>query len=272
MRYERIVTLYDTGEHAEAARHNLTKAGFVPSEISMITDKTLASDGERIREPGIWQRLFGRDISLSEAIVYGRTVEAGGTVLIVRVPEADVATAMAILNAQEVADVQSSAPGALIATASASQVAPPPRAAAAPPPPAATAVAGASFDEVLSLSEEHMNVEKRLIQEGTTRIRRFVTETPVEAQITLHEEHVRVIRRAISDPDFVRNIDWTDKTVEFADTAEEPVITKSAHVAEEVVIHTEATDQVKTLRDKVRRQQVAVERIPGSEAPPNKGC
>jgi len=272
MRYERIVTLYDTGEHAEAARHNLTKAGFVPSEISMITDKTLVSDGERIREPGIWQRLFGRDISLPEAIVYGRTVEAGGTVLTVRVPEADLAKAMAILNAQEVVDVQSSAPGGVIATASASQVAPSPLAAAAPPPPRATAVAGTSSDEVLSLAEEHMNVEKRLIQEGTTRIRRFVTETPVEAQITLHEEHVRVIRRAISNPDFVRNIDWTDKTVEFADTAEEPVITKSAHVAEEVVIHTEATDQVKTLRDKVRRQQVAVERIPGSEAPPNKGC
>ena len=264
MRYERIVTLYDTGEHAEAARHNLTTAGFVPSEISMITDKTLAGDGERIREPGIWQRLFGRDISLPEAIVYGRTVEAGGTVLTVRVPEADLAKAMAILNAQEVVDVQSSAPGRIITTAS--QFALSPQAAAAPPPPAATAAAGASFDEVLSLAEEHMNVGKRLIQEGTTRIRRFVTETPVEAQVSLHEEHGRVIRRAISNPDFGRDIDWTDKTVEFTDTAEEPVITKSAHVAEEVVIRKEATDQVKTLRDKVRRQQVAVERISSSEA------
>jgi hypothetical protein len=36
-------------------------------------------------------------------------------------------------------------------------------------------------------------------KDGTTRIRRFVTEGPVEAQVNLHEEHAQVIRRAISD-------------------------------------------------------------------------
>jgi uncharacterized protein (TIGR02271 family) len=271
MRYERIVTLYDTAEHAEAARHNLKATGFPPSEISMITNKTLAGDGERIREPGIWQRLFGRDIALHEAIVYGRTVEAGGTVLTVRVPEEDVAKAMAILNAHQVVDVQSRAlERGLVGTSSIPQAAAEPQAAAAHAPPPITVAAGAAADEVLSLAEEQMNVGKRLVQEGTTRIRRFVTETPIEAQVSLHEEHVRVIRRAISDPDFVRNIDWTDKTIEVTETAEEAVITKSAHVAEEVVIRKEATDQVKTLRDKVRRQEVEVERIPGSGVPPKK--
>jgi len=103
------------------------------------------------------------------------------------------------------------------------------------------------------------------VREGTTRIRRFIDETPVEQQVTLHEEHVRVIRRAISDPGSMRNIDWTEKTVEFEETAEEPVVTKSAHIAEEVVIQKEGSDQVKTLRDKVRRQQVEVERLAGTE-------
>jgi uncharacterized protein (TIGR02271 family) len=271
MRYERIVTLYDTAEHAEAARHNLKAAGFPTGEISMITDKTLAGEGEKIREPGIWQRLFGRDIALDEAIIYGRTVEAGGTVLTVRVPEEDVAKAMAILNAHQVVDMQSRAvERGLIATSSIPQAAAEPQAAAAAPAPPISAAAGAGADEVLSLAEEQMNVGKRLVQEGTTRIRRLVTETPVEAQVSLHEEHVRVIRRAISDPDFVRNIDWTDKTIEVTETAEEAVITKSAHIAEEVVIRKESTDRVKTLRDKVRRQQVEVERIPSSGAPPKK--
>jgi stress response protein YsnF len=45
--------------------------------------------------------------------------------------------------------------------------------------------------------------------------------------------------------------------------AEEPVITKSVHIAEEVVIRKEATDTVRTLKDKVRRQHVEVEKIPG---------
>jgi uncharacterized protein (TIGR02271 family) len=116
-------------------------------------------------------------------------------------------------------------------------------------------------EEVFRLAEEQLNVDKRVVQDGTTRIRRFVTETPVEAQVTLHEEHAQVIRRAISDPTFVRDVDWTEKTIEVTETAEEPVITKSVHIAEEVVIRKEATDSVRTLRDKVRRQQVEVERI-----------
>ena len=43
------------------------------------------------------------------------------------------------------------------------------------------------------------------------------------------------------------------------------MITKPAHIAEEVVIQKEDSDQVKTVRDKLRRQQVEVERIPGTE-------
>ena len=82
--------------------------------------------------------------------------------------------------------------------------------------------------------------------------------------MTLHEEHARVLRRASADANFVRNIDWTDKTIEVTETTEEPVVTKSVHIMEEVVIQKEGSDHVKTLRDKVRRQQVEVERIPGT--------
>ena len=87
MAYEKIVTLYDTVDHAEAARHSLEAAGFSPGEISMINSKTLDLAGDKLREPGLWHRLFGRDIQQYEATVYGRSVEAGGVVLTVRVPE-----------------------------------------------------------------------------------------------------------------------------------------------------------------------------------------
>ena len=120
-------------------------------------------------------------------------------------------------------------------------------------------------DEVLRLAEEQINVGKRLIQEGTTRIRRFVIEKPVEAHVTLHEEHAKVVRRAVADPAFVKDIDWTDKTIEVTETAEEAVISKNARITEEVVVGKEGTDHVETVRDKVRRQQVEVERIPSSK-------
>ena len=137
--------------------------------------------------------------------------------------------------------------------------------AAVRPAPATAAAGAVTGEEVLSLAEEQINVGKRLVQEGTTRIRRFVTETPVEAQVTLHEEHARVLRRASTDPNYLRNIDWTDKTIEITETAEEPVVTKSVHITEEVVIQREGSDHVKTLHDKVRRQQVEVERVAMNE-------
>jgi stress response protein YsnF len=49
--------------------------------------------------------------------------------------------------------------------------------------------------EVLRLAEEQMNVGKRTFETGATRIRRFVTERPVEEQVNLHEEHAKVVRR-----------------------------------------------------------------------------
>ena len=105
MNYEKIVTLYDTAEHAEAARRSLESAGFAPGEISMINSKTLGLAAEKLGEPGLWHRLFGRDIQQYEATVYGRTVEAGGVVLTVRVPEADAARATSILNAHRAIDL-----------------------------------------------------------------------------------------------------------------------------------------------------------------------
>lgn len=267
MNYEKIVTLYDNTEHAEAARSNLVAAGFPASEISMINNKTLALAGDKLHEPGLWHRLVGREVRQYEATIYGRSVESGGVVLTVRVPETEVAKATSILNAHQAIDLRNRAiQRGLISEASAPKVATAPTASATMA--AGNAVIG---EEVISLAEEQIDVGKRLVREGTTRIRRFVTETPVEKEVTLHEEHARVLRRATTDPNFVRDLDWTDKTVEVMETVEEPVITKSVHIAEEVVIQKEGFDRVETLRDKVRRQQIEVERIPGKELPPKKG-
>jgi uncharacterized protein (TIGR02271 family) len=266
MTYEKIVTLYDTGGHAAEARRSLEAAGFPPSEISTLTSSALGVTGDKLSEPGIWHRLFGRDIEQHEATVYGRVVGSGGAVLTVRVPESDVPKALAILNAHRSVDVPQRAvqEGLISATAIPASVATPARPVVSTEPMVSTAKVSPG-EEVLRLAEEQLDVGKRLVREGTTRIRRFVVETPVERQVTLHEEHVKVIRRAISDPESIRNIDWNDKTIEINETAEEPVVNKSAHFTEEVVIQKEGSDQVKTVRDKVRRQQVEVERVTGTE-------
>ena len=62
MSYEKVVTLYDSADHAEAARINLEKAGFSASDISVVGKRDLADDVIALREPGLWHRLFGRDL------------------------------------------------------------------------------------------------------------------------------------------------------------------------------------------------------------------
>jgi len=115
---------------------------------------------------------------------------------------------------------------------------------------------------VLQLAEEHLDVTKRQVETGKARIRRFVIEEPVESQVTLHEEHVAMLRRPVTDGGAIKDVDWTDKTIEITETAERAVISKIARIVEEVVVRRQGSDHVETVRDKVRRQQVEIEHLP----------
>jgi uncharacterized protein (TIGR02271 family) len=123
---------------------------------------------------------------------------------------------------------------------------------------ASTSTTPRTGEEVLPLAEEELTVGKRLVNRGTTRIRRFVVETPVEEAVNLHSEHVSVERRPASGSANVANPEFTDRTVEFTETDEEAVVAKTAHVKEEVVINKEATDRTETVRDTVRREDVEI--------------
>jgi uncharacterized protein (TIGR02271 family) len=258
MSYEKVVTLFDTAEHAESARRNLEHAGFSADDISIVGKKGLADNVIALREPGLWHKLFGRDIADYEARVYGKTVEGGGAVLTLRLPDTELAKAMGILNQHHVVDVSRRAvETGLMATSDVVPVVP-------TPVPAKPLTAEIDKGEVLRLAEEQLEVGKRLVTEGTTRIRRFIVEKPVEAKVTLHEEHVEIVRLATANPTSAKDVDWTEKTIEMIDTHEEPVISKSVHLAEEVRVGKKATDRVETVRDKVRRQDVQVDRVPVS--------
>jgi uncharacterized protein (TIGR02271 family) len=124
-----------------------------------------------------------------------------------------------------------------------------------------TATTGIGKEEVLRLAEEQLNVGKRMFETGTTRVRRFVTERPVEAQVNLHEEHAKVVRRAVTDPNYIADIDWSDKEYTVTETAEQPVVSKTARVVEEIAVGREGSERTETVRDTVRRQQAEIEKL-----------
>jgi iron-sulfur cluster repair protein YtfE (RIC family) len=117
------------------------------------------------------------------------------------------------------------------------------------------------LEEVIPLGEEVLEVSKRTENRGTARIRRYIVETPVEEQVTLQSERVVVERRRpVSDK--VTGEVLTEMTVEVVETAEVPVVEKRTRLREEVVVRTERTQRVETVRETVRRDEVDI-RQPG---------
>jgi uncharacterized protein (TIGR02271 family) len=259
MSYQTVVAAFDTEAHAQAAVDALKAGGFHADDISMF-DKSRVG----LREPGLWQRIFGGGLAEHEADVYSQSLDRGGMLVSVRVPDSEVAHATGILDIHRPIDVHDRAittgiaPAAKVEAAVASIAAKPLEVVqkVAVSPKLAEA-----HDEVLRLAEEQLEVGKRMVETGRTRVRRFVTEREVSADVTLHEEHADVLRRAINDPKYIGDIDWADATIEVRETAEQALVSKTARVVEEVGLRKIGSDHVETVHDKIRRQQVEIERL-----------
>jgi uncharacterized protein (TIGR02271 family) len=113
------------------------------------------------------------------------------------------------------------------------------------------------------LSEESLTVGKRMVNRGSTRIRRYVVEKPVEENVTLRDEKITIERRPVTAGSVVSDAAFTDKVIEMTETGEEAVVGKTARVVEEVALRKEAVDNVETVRDTVRKEEVEVENVPG---------
>lgn len=136
-------------------------------------------------------------------------------------------------------------------------------AAAAPPTadasPARPTINGATgHEQTVPLAAEMLEVGKREVDRGTTRVRRYVVDRPVEEQVRLRDESVSVFRRPATGASTVGADAFTDRTVEMTETDEEAVVAKKAAVVEEVVIRKDVDERVETVRDNVRREEVEI--------------
>lgn len=115
----------------------------------------------------------------------------------------------------------------------------------------------AGTEEVISLGEEVLEVGKRTENRGTVSVRRFVVETPVEREVTLQRERVVVERRRPAN-DSVTGEVLTELTVEIIETDEVATVSKRQRLREEIVIRTERTERVETVKDTLRRDEVEI--------------
>jgi uncharacterized protein (TIGR02271 family) len=120
---------------------------------------------------------------------------------------------------------------------------------------------GESGDTIQRIEEE-LQVGKRSMETGGVRVRSRIVEKPVEENLRLRSEHVTVDRKTVDRP--VNAADWdnfSEKEIELTESAEVPVVSKTARVVEEIRINKETSERTETVKDTVRKTEVDIEQI-----------
>jgi uncharacterized protein (TIGR02271 family) len=265
MTEQTIVAVYDKLTDADAAVRDLEAASVPSQAISRHEGRTEAATTTPVREEGFWARLFGSEPD-HDTSIYDRSIESGSSVVAVRVSSEHVDHVSSILETHHPIDLDERsahyrASGTTTTTPTSSMSAP------APTTPtmgtAHTSAAAASENGTVQLAEETLAVGKRAVSGATTHIRRFAVETPVQEQVSLRDETVTLERHAVTDGRPVGATDFADKSIEMTETSEEAVVSKTAHVVEEVNLRKDVTDRVETVKDTVRRDEVEIEKVTG---------
>jgi hypothetical protein len=110
--------------------------------------------------------------------------------------------------------------------------------------------------------EEELQVGKRVVQRGGVRIVQRMSERPVEETVHLREENVHVERHPVSKEATQADLEaFKEGSMELRETAEEPVVSKTARVVEEVVVGKDVKERDEKVKGKVRRTDVDVEQL-----------
>jgi stress response protein YsnF len=222
---------------------------------------TLIGAGAGAVAGGLIGALTSIGVPEDEANLYAEGVRRGGALLALRVEETEAARAIAIMERYDPVDVDTRAAewrqsgwtgfeGGTEPLAGTGTTA------------RAQAATGTDEEVAIPIVEEEVKVGKRSVERGTVRVRSYVVERPVEENVELTSERLEVERRPVNRP--VTAADTRDafreQSVEVTETEEEPVISKEAHVVEEVVLSKNVQKRQEQVRETARRSEVEVNR------------
>ena len=110
--------------------------------------------------------------------------------------------------------------------------------------------------------EENLEVGKQTVETGGVRVRSRIVDRPVEENIRLREENVRVERNPVDRPVSSSDMqNFQEREIELTERSEVPVVNKEARVVEEVRVSKEVNERDETIRDSVRETKVDVENL-----------
>jgi len=203
-----------------------------------------------------------------EAEYYNEGVRRGGTLVLVNTPDNLVDTAVDIFHKHGAVDIEqrgeqyretgftgydAAAPALPVEDIHAHR-------AQYTAPAATTTTVATGETATIPVVQEELAVGTRTVEKGRARIYTHVTETPVQEQVTLREEHVTIDRQPVNRP--VTDADmgaFKEGSIEVREMGEEAVVAKQARVVEEVTGGKVATERTETITDTVRRTDVDVD-------------
>jgi uncharacterized protein (TIGR02271 family) len=115
---------------------------------------------------------------------------------------------------------------------------------------------------VIPVIEEELRVGKREYEAGGLRVKTRVASVPVDKTVTLREEHVNVERRVIDRPIALDDDAFRERSLDLTASTEEPIFEKQARVVEEIHLHKDMSERVETVHDTLRHTDVQISEIP----------
>jgi uncharacterized protein (TIGR02271 family) len=119
---------------------------------------------------------------------------------------------------------------------------------------------GVEETRTIPIAREELQIGKREIQTGAVRVSVHVVERPVSGDVNLREEVVEIERRSVDRPLREDEKLFRDETIEMREYGEEPLVSKSARVVEEVVLHKTIREHVERITTNIRDTELAVQR------------
>jgi uncharacterized protein (TIGR02271 family) len=256
-----LTALYDTHDHAERAREQLIRAGLTNDDVELsASGQDATSGGHKSEGGGLMKSVKNFFMPDEDRHAYHEGVSRGGVLLTAHVPEGQEDRVMEILDTSGAIDFDARQSE----WRSAGWTGEPPQRPLASEAPAAIAeprATSASADDMtIPIAEERLSVGKREVDRGTVRVRSYVTEQPVHEQVSLHEEHVNVERRPVNQrlgaaPEGI----FEERSFEVSERGEEAVVAKETVVTDELHVTKEASDRTEDIEDTVRRTEVDVD-------------
>jgi uncharacterized protein (TIGR02271 family) len=256
-----ITAFFDHEQDANEAIERLVQAGIGRSSISLVA----GAGGERTSDAnesmGFWEALKDMFLPDEDRATYAEGLRRGGHIVTVQADSTHYETAIDIMDDEGTVDLDERVESwrkegwtGSAETAGRSM---------------GTAQAGTGREEeVIPVTEEQLRVGKREVSHGRVRVRTYVVETPVQENVNLREEHVRVDRRPVDRAVTGNERPFQDRVIEAEERTEEAVVSKEARVKEELVVKKNVEQRTETVSDTVRRTEVDVKDERGAAAKP----